>query len=234
MKLQIPEPCSQKWEQMAFMNDSTRFCSECSSNIIDFSLFSDREITQKLWNNPGKICVKVAPKQLNRNLGESNFHFPGLKSLLLAGSLIALSNEYHAQVSETKVEQHRTKLDTAYQIIRGNVQDTSNTKDLHELLIELPHYNLFSQLDSIGDFQFSIPLNNLPDTLLLVVRKGNAYKSYNVANLKELIQIEVSLHPIEIDKNFILESQVIGLVVVKPKWYQFGFKFRRFCYRLRN
>jgi hypothetical protein len=107
MKLQIPEPCSQKWEQMAFMNDSTRFCSECSSNIIDFSLFSDREITQKLWNNPGKICVKVAPKQLNRKLGESNFHFPGLKALLLAGSLITVSNEYHAQVSETKVEQHQ-------------------------------------------------------------------------------------------------------------------------------
>jgi hypothetical protein len=51
MKLQIHEPCSQKWEQMAFMNDSTRFCSQCSRNIIDFSLHSDREITQ----NCGKI-----------------------------------------------------------------------------------------------------------------------------------------------------------------------------------
>jgi hypothetical protein len=157
MKLQIPEPCSQKWEQMAFMNDSTRFCSECSSNIIDFSIFSDREITQKLWKNPGTICIKVAPNQLNCNLGDSDFHFPGLKTLLLAGSLVNLSNNYQAQVSETKVEQQQIKLDTSYQIIRGNVQDTSNTKDLHELLIELPHYNLFSQLDSIGDFSILNP-----------------------------------------------------------------------------
>jgi hypothetical protein len=234
MKLQIPEPCSQRWEQMAIINDSTRFCSECSSNIIDFSLFLDSEIAQKLWKNPGKICVKVSPNQLNPSLVSSDFHFPGLKTLLLAGTITTFSNYYQAQISETKVEQHQTKLDTVYQIIRGNVQDTSNTKDLHELLIELPHYNLSSQLDSIGNFQFSIPENNLPDTLLLVIRKGNAYKSYNVGNLKELIQIKVLLHPIEIDKNYIQESQVIGLVVVKPKWYQFVFKFRRFWYRLWN
>jgi hypothetical protein len=232
MKLQIPEPCSQKWEQMAFINDSTRFCSECSSNIIDFSLFTDREITQKLWKNPDKICVKVAPNQLNRNLGDSDFNFPGLKALLLAGSVVTLSNEYQAQISETKVEHHQTKLDTSYQIIRGNVQDTSNTKDLYELLIELPHYNVFSELDSIGDFQFSIPVNNLPDSLLFVVRKGNAYKSIKVRNLNEFIQIHISLHPIEIDTNYINETQIIGLVVVKPKWYQFGFKFRRIWYRL--
>ncbi len=234
MKLQITEPCSQRWEQMAIINDSTRFCSECSSNIIDFSLFLDSEIAQKLWKNPDKICGKFSSQQLNRSFGDSGLHFPGLKALLLAGTLTAFSNEFHSQVSETKIEQQQIKLDTNIQVIRGNIKDTSNTFGNYDLVVELPQYKLFCKSDLDGYFQFSLPVNNLSDTLLLVVRKGNAYKSYDVVNFKEFIQIEVSLHPIEIDSNFTQELQMIGLVVLKPKGYQFGFKFRRLWYRIWN
>ena len=224
MKLQIPEPCSQKWEHMSFKNDTTRFCSECSRNIVDFSKKSDKEIFEHLWKNPDKICGKFSPQQLNHNIGDSDLHFPGLKAFILAGILTAFSNEFHSQVSETKIEQQQIKLDTNIQVIRGNIKDTSNTFGNYDLVVELPHYKLFCKSDFDGNFQFSLPDNNLPDSLLLVVRKGNAYKSYKLGNLKEFIQIEVSLHPIEIDSNFTQESQLIGLVVVKPKWYQFGFK----------
>jgi hypothetical protein len=93
---------------------------------------------------------------------------------------------------------------------------------------------LFSELDSIGNFKFSIPVDNFPDQITLIVRKGNAYKVYKELNPREFIQIQVSLHPIEIDVNFIKETQLIGYVVVKPKWYQFGFEIRRWWYRAWN
>lgn len=235
MKLQIPEPCSQKWEQMAFMNDTNRFCSEFSRNILDFSKKSDKEILQHLWKNPDNICGKFSLHQLNHNIGHSDFYFPGLKALVLAGSLTTFSYDYQAQqVSTNQTEQLQKKLDTNCQVIRGNIKDTSNTHGIYDLIVELPHYKLFCKLDEYGNFQFSLPVNNLPDSLLLVVRKANAYKSYKVGDLKEFIQLEVSLHPIEIDSNFTQEIQMIGLVVVKPKWYQFGFRFRRFWYRLWN
>lgn len=235
MKLQIPQPCSQKWEQMAFKDGSSRYCSECSRNIIDFSEKSEKEILQHLWENPDNICGKFSFHQLNHNIGHSDFHFPGLKALVLAGSLTVFSTDYQAQqVSANQTEQLQKKLDTNSQVIRGNIKDTSHTYGIYDLIVELPHYKLFCKLDEYGNFQFSLPVNNLPDSLLLVVRKGNAYKSYNLRNLKEFIQIEVSLHPIEIDSNFTQEIQMIGLVVVKPKWYQFGYKFRRFCYRIWN
>ena len=234
MKLQIPELCSQKWEHMSFMNETTRFCSECSRNIVDFSKKSDSEIINRIWQNPDKICGKFSPQQLDKNLNDNQFSFPGLKSLLLAGTLATFSNEFHSQVSETKIEQQQIKLDTTILVIRGNSKDTSNTFGNYDLVVELPHYKLFCKSDEFGNFQFSLPVTNLPDSLLLVVRKGNAYKSYNVMNINEFIQLKVSLHPIEIDSNFTQETQMIGLVVVKPKWYQFGFRFRRFWYRLWN
>ena len=235
MKLQIPKPCSQKWEQMAFMKDTERFCSECSRNIVDFSKKSDKEILQHLWKNPDNICGKFSLYQLNHSLGHSNFHFPSLHALVLAGTLTAFSNDYQAQqVSVNQTEQLQKKLDTNSQVIRGNINDTSNTYGIFDFVLELPYYKLLCKLDEYGNFQFSLPVKNLPDSLLIVVRKGNAYNSYNIGNLKEFIQIEVSLHPLEIDSNFTQEIQMIGLVVVKPKWYQFGYKFRRFWYRKWN
>ncbi len=232
MKLQIPEPCSQKWEQMAFIDDTKRFCSECSKNIVDFSKKSDKEIVQHLLKNPDKICGKLSPHQLNRKFRDYDVHFPGLKALLLAGTLTTFSNEFHAQASENQTEKPQTNLEIKYQVIRGNIKDTSHTFGIYDLVVELPQYKLFCKSDLDGNFQFSLPLNNLSDTLLLIMRKGNAYKSYNVFNFKEFIQIEVSLHPIEIDSNFTQELQMIGLVVVKPKWYQFGFKLKRLWYRI--
>jgi len=44
MKLSIPDPCSQKWEQMAILDQKSRFCSECTLDIIDFSNHTDEQI----------------------------------------------------------------------------------------------------------------------------------------------------------------------------------------------
>jgi hypothetical protein len=234
MNFQIPEPCSQKWEQMAFMKDNTRFCAECSRKIVDFTNQSDRQILQHLWSNSTKICGKFSSNQLNRNLSNPQFHFPGLKALLVMGSLATFSNEIHSQVTEVKSELIQTYSDTTYQIILGNVRDTAHSNGIQDIYVELPHFNLFSELDSIGNFKFSIPVDNFPDQITLIVRKGNAYKVYKELNPREFIQIQVSLHPIEIDVNFIKETQLIGYVVVKPKWYQFGFEIRRWWYRAWN
>jgi hypothetical protein len=232
MKLQIPEPCSQKWEQMAFIDDTKRFCSECSKNIVDFSKKSDKEIVQHLLKNPDKICGKLSPHQLNRKFRDYDVHFPGLKALLLAGTLTVFSNQFHSQVSETKIEQQQIKVDTNIQVIRGNIKDTGHTFGIYDLVVELPQYKLFCKSDLDGNFQFSVSAHDLPDSIALIVRKGNAYKTFKGLNSSEFINLEVCLIPILIDANFIQETQLIGLVVVKPKWYQFGFKLKRLWYRI--
>ena len=235
MKLTIPEPCSQKWEQMAFIDYKTKFCSGCSKNIIDFTSQSDKEIVKYLNTNTSAICGKFSPNQLNRTVDNSEKKFPGLKAILLAGALMSLSSEVHSQVPETKVEMHQAvEIKDTFQIIRGTIKDTSSHPGNTELLLELLGFDLYCSPDSLGNFQFNLPAKDFPDSIAIVVRKGNAYKVFKVLNPNQFIQIEVALHPIDIDVNFIKETQIIGLIVVKPKWYQFGPRFRRFWYRLRN
>ncbi len=235
MKLTIPEPCSQKWEQMAFLDDNTKFCSKCSNNIIDFTSQSDKEILKYFNTNTSAICGKLSPNQLDRTVANSEKKFPGLKAILLAGALTSLSSEVHSQVPETKVEMHQAvEINDTFQIIRGTIQDTSSNPGNRELLLELLGFDLYCSPDSMGNFQFNLPAKDFPDSIAIIVRKGNAYKVFKVLNPNEFIQIEVALYPIDIDVNFIKETQIIGLIIVKPKWYQFRLKFRRFWYRLWN
>jgi hypothetical protein len=44
MKVQLPAPCSQKWEGMTSINEKERFCTSCAKNIIDFTVQSDQQI----------------------------------------------------------------------------------------------------------------------------------------------------------------------------------------------
>jgi len=232
MKLLIPEPCSQKWESMFDLTDESKFCGVCTKQIVDFTRYSDRKLIQTIQRNPGNICGKFSKTQLNRSLFESRFHFPSLKSILLAGTLLPLSMEYNAQENQNRIEKIDSQTNGQYlTVIKGHFKDTL-MQIQGEVKIELVEYKLFCYPNEDGFFQFNVPSENRLSTVKLIVRKGNAYKVYSDLNPNEFIEISVSLHPIYIDKNLINTLPMIGLVVVKPKWYQFGYKFRRLWYRL--
>lgn len=218
---------------MAFLNQKTRFCSECTRDIIDFSNHTDEQILRYVWKNPKHVCGKFSKNQLYRELGKNDFAFPGLKALLIAGALSSAANNVGAQISANKVETHQIReVESNDQVIRGKISGTISPKTFIQLKLEIPQLNLYCYLDSVGNFQFSVPKNQLPDSIDLIIRKGNSYKEFKNLNPKEFIQVDASLHPIEIDSNFIQETQMIGMIVAKPKWYQFGYKFRRLWYRI--
>ena len=87
MKVQIPEPCPQKWEEMTSVNETTKFCSYCSKSIIDFSVQSDRQIKKAIYTSPGNLCGKFSSGQLNRSLVSKENHFPNLRAIVLSGLL---------------------------------------------------------------------------------------------------------------------------------------------------
>ena len=233
MKLSIPDPCSQKWEQMAVVDQESRFCSECTRDIIDFSNHTDEQILKYVWKNPIRLCGRFSQNQLNRAIGKDEFDFPGLKALLIAGTLTSVTNNVGAQISVNKIETHQiTEVESNYQVIRGKILGTISPQTYRQLKLEIPQLNLYCYSDSEGNFQFSVPKNQLPDSIDLIIRKGNSYKEFKNLNPKEFIQHDASLYPIEIDTNFVHETQMIGYVVVKPKWYQFGYKIRRLWYRI--
>jgi predicted house-cleaning NTP pyrophosphatase (Maf/HAM1 superfamily) len=59
MKITIPKPCSQRWEDLT-LKDQGRFCSTCQQIIVDFTQMSDQEIVEYLKvHTTGKVCGKI-------------------------------------------------------------------------------------------------------------------------------------------------------------------------------
>jgi hypothetical protein len=66
IKITLPKPCHQKWEEMTVI-DKERFCNSCQNIVIDFTKATDREIFQFL--NKNEIhCGRFLNHQLNREL----------------------------------------------------------------------------------------------------------------------------------------------------------------------
>jgi hypothetical protein len=233
MKLQIPEPCPQKWEEMTSVNETTKFCSNCSKSIIDFSVQSDRQIKKAIYKSSGQLCGKFSSDQLNRSLDNVDNYFPNLRAIVLSGLLLNVTANLNGQVEmKAPQEQSISNSDPSYVVIKGRIKDTISPQLSGDLRVELNGFHLYCLPNSSGDFQFQVPRKSVPELISLTVRKGNAYKVYSELNPNEFIDISVSLHPIYIDEDFINALSMIGYVVVKPKWYQFGYKFRRLWNRI--
>lgn len=233
MKVQIPMPCSQKWEGMTSINEKERFCTSCAKNIIDFTVQSDQQIKKALYTSTGNLCGKFSSAQLNRSLVSKENYFPNLRAIVLSGLLLNVTANLDGQVEmKAPQEQSISASDDSYVIIKGRIKDTISPQLHGDLRVELNGFHLYCLPNSSGDFQFQVPRKSVPELISLTVRKGNAYKVYSDLNPNEFIDISVSLHPIYIDEDFINALPLIGYVVVKPKWYQFGYKFRRLWNRI--
>ncbi len=57
-KIDVPNPCDKSWDSMTGDNQ-TRLCSHCDTNIHNLSEMSDKEVTQLLTRNKGRVCVRL-------------------------------------------------------------------------------------------------------------------------------------------------------------------------------
>jgi hypothetical protein len=112
LRLSIPSPCNEDWEKMS-MNEKGRHCANCNNTVVDFSLFSDRQVIEFFAKARGKVCGRFSSFQLNRELVyiEPSNHF--LYKLLfgtaltlgIAGSANANYNPNQKPLVEQYVQQ---------------------------------------------------------------------------------------------------------------------------------
>jgi hypothetical protein len=219
------------------LTEESKFCGVCTKQIVDFTRYSDRKLIQTIQRNPGNICGKFSKTQLNRSLAGKEYHIPNLRAIIMTGLLLNSVADLNGQVEMTTPhEQSISAPDTAsnssYVLIQGRIKDIISRWLPRDFRVELNGFHLYCLPNSSGDFQFQVPGKSIPELVSLTVRKGNAYKVYSDLNPNEFIDISVSLHPIYLDEDFINALPMIGVVVVKPKWYQFGYKFRRLWNRI--
>jgi len=70
MKIQLPEPCSEKLQPL---KDGKSWCTSCAHNVVDFSNFSDAALRDVLSSKSEKACGIFSDDQLGRKLTRGLF-----------------------------------------------------------------------------------------------------------------------------------------------------------------
>ncbi len=66
-QISVPQPCSNRWEEMAHVSDRERHCASCDKVIVDFTEMSDAQVIAYFMKQ-GNTCGRFSPYQLDRDL----------------------------------------------------------------------------------------------------------------------------------------------------------------------
>lgn len=70
IKLQLPEPCAENWDEMS-PDDQGKHCQKCSTMVTDFTNMTDSEIINYLSKGKGSVCGLFKNSQMNRQLEQA-------------------------------------------------------------------------------------------------------------------------------------------------------------------
>jgi len=88
LKLNIPNPCFEDWDNMT-PHEQGRHCNSCNKTIIDFSLYTDKELAAFLKHTPHG-CGRFDQHQLNRPIIiPADGNTPFLQRAILGAALAA-------------------------------------------------------------------------------------------------------------------------------------------------
>lgn len=160
MKISIPKPCHENWNEM-LPDKSGRFCLSCNKCVTDFTKLSDLEIL-KLIQKPDQ-CGKFSKWQLERiNLKlrqQNQFQFPRIFrystfmiGLGLSGSLVAQEKEKIEIVENSNVSILETL--KSKKIIAGKITDADGFP-IYSAKIEFPN-GQFDFTDEEGSFKIEL------------------------------------------------------------------------------
>ena len=170
MKITINEPCDQKWSEMQACG-SNRLCNKCEKQVIDFTYYSDHELTRVIRENEGRICGKFTKDQLDRELIEpiKRESFYANFSTSWFGFWLFLSSPFYSVKAQTPVEVSpelkTTQVDTNRFFISGTVLNQNN-EPVQGIKVKLVELGLMTRSDFDGKFKF--------------VFEGNATASYSL------------------------------------------------------
>lgn len=120
MKVTVPQPCDADWDKMT-PEQQGRFCSTCQTCVVDFTVFTDKELVDYLKNARHKVCGNFTDKQLGREL-KVDKPIPNLHVYKWAAGIALLAGvvkPLNAQVVDT-VKTEWTEVDSS-RMVYGRV-----------------------------------------------------------------------------------------------------------------
>lgn len=67
LRLQIPDPCSESWEEMTPLPGG-RYCRCCEKTVVDFTTMTGQQITRLYQRRQGRVCGRFYMDQLEKDL----------------------------------------------------------------------------------------------------------------------------------------------------------------------
>ncbi|RBQ08700.1 hypothetical protein DRW42_08305 [Pedobacter miscanthi] len=183
-KIQISNPCHEKWGDM-IDNNMGKFCNSCQKSVVDFTNFSDSDLQNWFIKNQGNSCGRFKSEQLDRLIhGKSNYTISKFKPSLIAASLFAFLSLPKLSKGETikpsMVQTARAiinfdeklgdeKLSDSIRVIRGKITDKDKTA-LQWASIHILGGKSSCSTDIKGEFSLTYPIYEKNESKELEIR----------------------------------------------------------------
>lgn len=184
IRIQIENPCHEKWDLMTPM-EKGKFCENCKKQIIDYRSYSDKALISVIQSKKEPICGLFSSFQLNRPLVES-YQYKSTSQMAYWGlSLIALTTtSLSFSHTQTEIQQLKNNhfdtfntvanedslqsiSDSTHYIFKGTVVDAETNDSIPFVSIIINGTEMRTISDINGKFTLSIPKEAYSDTLLV-------------------------------------------------------------------
>lgn len=225
LQLSIPQPCKESWDDMKSSGEG-RHCTNCNKTIIDFSLYSDKQLLEFIKKSKDQLCGRLSVAQVNRPIfyAEPQNHF--LHKLLFGSALtigIACSaNANYNPNQKPLIEQYELIKDNSAQeqptgdstkkAIEGVVMDADNNEPLPFCAVAIilnGQVMITATSDINGRFQLKVPDSLAHNKLTLLA----TCLGYN--------ELKKDIVPSKIKSNINLglkasELHIVGMMIYSP------------------
>ena len=165
VSIQVPEPCSQLWDEMT-PEAGGRHCVACAKTVTDFTRMSDVQILEALRNSAGG-CGRFRTDQLNRQLialpAEKRVCFSGFYKLAASLLLVFSAGKAKAQqpIEIHTQDKKQQQQDRTVTVISGFVRDEMGESINHAIIkIEDVHSRVIAGIQTGLDGEFKLSLSD--------------------------------------------------------------------------
>ena len=221
-KIQISNPCYEKWGEM-IDNNTGKFCNSCQKSVVDFTNFSDCELRSWFIQNNVKSCGRFKPEQLYRLIHvKLNYAISRFKPSLIAASLLALlsfpklvnaniPSSYPTFQTDNKKSLKENVLEgnseDGFVTVQGKVIDGDDKLPIIGATVMIKGSKITTVTDRNGKFEFKLNRKEFKNKIFLDLR----YIGYETKHIKvTLVRDEVIFIKMKMD------SYVLGgLAIIK-------------------
>lgn len=143
--ISITKPCHEQWDTMT-ATERGAFCQSCQTEVIDFSIMTDREVVEYLSKNKTG-CGRFRNDQLNTNLTIPSMEkglfkwkalLLGFLSFISIKNLVAQSGNIRSTKQNTTVQNDSTVKQQSKPVYLPQVIDTTVVITLGKMRIKEP------------------------------------------------------------------------------------------------